>query len=98
MNPQQRYFALLDPNASSFTFQTFDDGQNRRWLAAVFEGLLALNKRLNGSAQLASIGDAYDQGSGVWVTVNETDGTGRKAENIVRVRAVWCEFDGAKDG
>jgi hypothetical protein len=97
MNPQN-YFELLDPNATSFTFQTFGDGKNLGHLAAVFEGTLAINRRLKGSATLTSIEDAYEQGAGVWVTVNETDGTGRKIENIVRVSAVWCEFDGAKNG
>jgi RepB DNA-primase from phage plasmid len=93
-----KYFELLDPNASSFTFQTFGDGNKLGHLVAVFEGTLALNKRLKGGAKLASIDNAYKQGAGVWATVNETDGTGRKIENILRVRAVWCEFDGAKDG
>jgi hypothetical protein len=83
-----RYFELLDPSAASFTFQTFADGKADQYLAAIFEGTLARNKRLKGSATLTSIEDAYEQGAGVWVTVNETDGTGRKIENIVRVRAV----------
>jgi hypothetical protein len=82
-----RYFELLDPSAASFTFQTFADGKADQYLAAIFEGTLARNKRLKGSATLTSIEDAYEQGAGVWVTVNETDGTGRKIENIVRVRA-----------
>ena len=34
-------------------------------------------------------------GAGVFVTIYETDGTGRKAENIVAVRAVFLELDGA---
>jgi hypothetical protein len=94
----KRYFELLDPNATSFTFQTFADGNIDPRLAAIFEGTPAINRRLKGSATLTSIEDAYKQGAGVWVTVNETDGTGRKIENIGRVRAVWNEFDGAKDG
>ena len=32
-------------------------------------------------------------GCGVFVVINETDGDGRKAENIKRVRAVWQEDD-----
>ena len=34
-------------------------------------------------------------GAGVFVTINETDGTGRKAENIIVVRAVFLDLDGA---
>jgi hypothetical protein len=77
MNPQN-YFELLDPNATSFTFQTFADGKANPDLAAIFEGTLAINRRLKGSTPLRSIEDAYEQGAGVWVTVNMTDGTGRK--------------------
>jgi hypothetical protein len=34
-------------------------------------------------------------GAGVFVTINETDGKGRKAKNIVRIRAVFVDLDGA---
>src|SRR5262245_6337687 len=40
----------------------------------------------------------YEQGAGVYVTVNETDLRGRKSENIIRVRAVWQEDDDGFDG
>ena len=33
------------------------------------------------------------QGAGIFVTVNATDGRGRKKENIARIRAVWQEDD-----
>jgi hypothetical protein len=39
-----------------------------------------------------------EQGAGIFVTVNETDGKGRKRENITRVRAVWQEDDDGFDG
>jgi hypothetical protein len=35
------------------------------------------------------------RGAGVFVTVNETDGEGRKTENIIRVRAQFVDLDGA---
>ncbi|HRN64080.1 MAG TPA: DNA-primase RepB domain-containing protein [Alicycliphilus sp.] len=35
------------------------------------------------------------QGFGIFVTVNETDGKGRKASNIVRVRSHFIDLDGA---
>jgi hypothetical protein len=38
---------------------------------------------------------ANHAGAGVFFTPNETDGRGRKAQNIVRVRAVFADFDGA---
>ena len=33
------------------------------------------------------------RGAGIFVTVNETDGKGRKKENITRIRALWQEAD-----
>jgi len=81
------FLKLLDPSAASFTFQTFDDNVDVRSLslARVLHGslekhwgtLVALNKK----------------GAGVFVTVNKTDGKGRKKENIVGIRAIWIEAD-----
>jgi Primase C terminal 2 (PriCT-2)/RepB DNA-primase N-terminal domain len=34
-----------------------------------------------------------EQGCGVFFVVNETNGKGRKSENIIRIRAVWQEND-----
>jgi hypothetical protein len=83
----ERFLAILDETAERFTFQTFDDDKQRKdkRLASVLTGsleecwkrLVALNR----------------QGAGVFVTVNETDGKGRKLENITRIRAVWHEED-----
>lgn len=70
-----------------FTFQTFDDNADRKdkplvktvsgSLAQCFNTLVRMN----------------EQGAGVFVTVNQTDGTGRKKENITRVRALFVDFD-----
>ena len=38
------------------------------------------------------------QGAGIFVTVNETDGCGRRVENIKRVRAIWQDDDVGYDG
>src|SRR5205823_4853758 len=35
------------------------------------------------------------KGAGIFVTVNKTDGKGRKAGNIVQVRSVFVDLDGA---
>ena len=34
-----------------------------------------------------------DMGAGIYLTINETDGYGRKAENITRIRSVFADFD-----
>lgn len=83
----ERYLDLLDNEADTWTFQTFDDMKGRKdsRLALVLNGTLGEHwetlVRLN------------QGGAGVFVTVNETDGTGRKKENIIRVRAIWQEQD-----
>jgi hypothetical protein len=86
-----RFLRLLVPNGSGFTFQTFDDDRSRKnpALTRIIQSpppacdeLLQLN----------------EQGAGIFVTVNETDGNGRKSENIKRIRAVWQEDDDAFAG
>src|SRR5262249_52999348 len=85
------FLKLLDPTAGCFTFQTFDDDRARKNPALTRivksppparDELKKLNK----------------QSAGVFVTINETDGTGRKSENIARIRAVWQEDDDGFDG
>jgi hypothetical protein len=39
-----------------------------------------------------------EQGAGVFVTINKTDGSGRKSESITGIRAVWQEDDDGFDG
>ncbi|MGY2905232.1 DNA-primase RepB domain-containing protein [Bradyrhizobium sp. URHC0002] len=84
-----RFLKLLDPDATSFTFQTVDDDRdrNRPQLRRVLHGNLdqhvAILTRLN------------NKGAGVFVTVNETDLKGRKAENVVQIRAVFLDLDGS---
>ncbi len=36
-----------------------------------------------------------EQGAGIFVTVNKTDGKGRKVENIIGIRAVFVDLDGS---
>lgn len=86
--------AFLDALASeeTFTFQTFPDCKNpaeeqKRNLTRQFHGVFAEHRD-----ELARLNE---QGAGVFVTVNETDGTGRSKDNITNVRAVFIDLDGA---
>lgn len=77
---------LLEALGKFHTFQTFDDSPAKRpELVRTLHGTLNEHreelKRLN------------MQGAGVFFTVNETDGKGRRNENIVRVRALFADFD-----
>jgi hypothetical protein len=83
-----RFLALLDPEAKGFTFQTVDDSK---------KGKGALARILNGTLDQHwdTLVKLNNQGAGVFVCVNETDGTGRKAANITRARALFLDLDGA---
>ena len=87
--------ALLDP-AGVFTFQTFDDDKERKKvsLARVFHGNFDQHKGMLITMQ--------QKGAGVFVMVNRGDGlvhdgakTCRTAENVVAVRALFADLDGA---
>lgn len=85
----ERFLTVLDANAASFTFQTFDDDKERRnpKLVRILHGSL--------SQHFETLQQLNTQGAGVFITVNETDGKGRAAENITRVRAQFVDLDGA---
>lgn len=74
------------------TFQTFDDTKDKdQRLARIVHGPLRqhgdLVEELNSRRH-----------AGIYVTVNATDLTGRKAENIVSPRATFCDFDEVEPG
>ena len=85
----KHFLQLLDPKATAFTFQTLDDNQDRK--------STKLNKVLHGSLEKhwQTLTSLSTDGAGVFVTINETDLTGRKEANINRVRAVFVDTDGA---
>ena len=71
------------------TFQTFDDDKVRRSkdLIGVIHG--TLDQR---SERLIKLNN---DGAGIFVMVNEGDLNGRKAENVVKVRCLYVDLDGA---
>lgn len=88
----KRYLAAIAPGETRFTFQTFADAKDatdddRKRLARVRHGTLDQHwkalERLN------------EEGAGIFVTVNETDLRGRTNANIVRIRCVFIDLDGA---
>jgi hypothetical protein len=68
----QRFLKLLDPEATSFTFQTFDDKASKRPELA----------RVIHSPAFPDLLKLHDDGAGVFVAVNATDGAGRKAKTL----------------
>jgi hypothetical protein len=82
-----RFLTLLDEEAEEFTFTTFDDDQTRKDPSLTRQLIGTLDQH---AAELIRCNRA---GAGVFVTVNATDGRGRKRENVTGVRAVWQEAD-----
>jgi len=69
------------------TFQAFDDRGDRKDLARVRHGSHAEH-----AAQLDYLNS---QGAGIFVMANRGDGRGRKARNVVGIRSVFTDLDGA---
>jgi hypothetical protein len=82
------YLRALDLTGT-FTFQTFDDNKERKdsRLARILHGTL--------DQHLPTLTQLQQQGAGVFVMVNEGDGKGRSAANVLRVRAHVLDLDGA---
>jgi hypothetical protein len=76
----RRHVELIAGSAETpCTFQVFDDLPTKDYSKArVFNGTLA--------ECWDRLATASKNGCGVFITVNETDGRGRKAENIIRER------------
>ena len=82
------FLRCLDPDARSFTFQTFDDCEPKdSRLARTLHGTLA--------EHADTLCDLNRRGAGVCVAVNITDGRGRARPNITSVRALFLDLDGA---
>jgi hypothetical protein len=84
-----RFLRLLDPLSVAFTFQTFGEKG---------DGAHAVFPRVVHTRSFAELRRAHADGAGIYVCINETDGSGRASENIVAIRAVWQEDDGGYDG
>jgi Protein of unknown function (DUF3987)/Primase C terminal 2 (PriCT-2)/RepB DNA-primase from phage plasmid len=86
---QQQFIRLLNPKVGGFTIQTFADNKSIKDPT--------LTRVIQSPTQDVLL-QLHNRGAGIYVTVNETDGKGRKSENITRIRAVWQEDDDDFDG
>jgi len=81
--------ALIDAIAGKgapVTFQTFPERPDAVVRPSLKHGTL--------ERHAGSLGAANRSGAGVFLTVNETNLHGRKASDVIRVRAVFADFDG----
>jgi hypothetical protein len=88
----RQFLTVLDEDAEKFSFQTFPDREGaseeeRRVLSCIVHGAL--------EEVVPRLTALNERGAGIFVTVNATDLRGRSAENIVGVRALFADFDGA---
>jgi len=75
------YQKFIEHFRGNKTFQLFGDSKKLRPIVLENPDPCELTKRNN-------------EGYGVYLCINETDGGGRKASNIKRVRAVFADLDG----
>ena len=81
------FLDALDPQGK-FTFQTFDDDESRKdkKLVRVLHGTL--------DKHATTLTTINQKGAGIFVTVNQTNLKGRKANDIEKVRAAFVDLDG----
>ncbi|WP_024334628.1 DNA-primase RepB domain-containing protein [Desulfotignum balticum] len=80
--PDEHKEKFLSYFTGRLTFQVFNDKRKTR--GKVYQ-----------TNRLCQFEASNETGSGIFLTVNETDGTGRQKKNIVRVRAVFVDLDGS---
>ena len=85
----RRFLDLLDPGGL-FVFQTFKESESAT-------GAARYPKILHGTLDehADTLSSINQQGGGIFMMVNAGDGKGRKAKNVVRVRAVFVDLDGS---
>jgi hypothetical protein len=83
---------FLDAFPGVKTIQTFDDDADRKSHDLVKLVHVPGDIPYNYHVRLEELNE---QGAGIYLTVNETNGQGRKAGDVVRVRAVFADLDGS---
>lgn len=81
------FLKALDNGSDRLTFQTFDDCKDRKSsnLIRVLHGPF--------KDHVQALAALNEKGAGIFTTINQTDGTGRKGENITKARALVVDFD-----
>jgi hypothetical protein len=104
----ERFLNALDPSPNArWCFQTFTDDKKARKERAEEnkrrkqQGLPPVKDPL-AAWRYGTLAEHWDwlvkqneRGAGIYITVNETDGKGRKKDNIIRIRALLLDLDGS---
>src|ERR687891_2710554 len=91
LDQARRFLTLLDEDAAKFTFQMATDAKPAE---KPRPDPLARHVNLSPDNLSALARHNAQFRAAVWVCINETDGRGRKRENVTRVRAVFLDGDG----
>ena len=79
------FLNLIDPEAESFCFRSFDDSkESRPYLAKKYSGSIEQHSD--------SLEESNQMGAGVFVVINKG---GQRKDEIYKVRAVFADTDGA---
>jgi putative DNA primase/helicase len=85
LDEAQRFLDLLDPEAESWTIQTFDDSGHNKGLAQILHGTL--------EECATELKKKSRYGAGIFVCPQRTDLKGRKRENVTAIRVVSVDLD-----
>ncbi len=96
LNAAQLFIATLAPD-ENIVLQTFDDNKTRSRKSKLELGCDPLAKVFYGPLErhLSSLVKLQQQGAGVFMMINASDGLGRRNSNVTRVRAHALDLDGA---
>lgn len=83
------FLRMLDASREHWDFRTFDDDKERK------DEKLARKLRGTLDEHAAALQYLNQLGTGVFVTVNRTDGKGICKKNVTEIVAVWADTDGA---
>jgi hypothetical protein len=84
------FLRRLDPDDDAFTLQTIAEAPDAP------DGLTKVHNQVSlANGALDKLAYLNEVGAGVFFTANKTDGKGRQASNIIRVRALFVDLDGA---
>lgn len=87
-----KMLALLAPNTDKFVFQVFDDNTERK---KANKGYDIFARTLAGTLQdrHEQLTQLNNKGVGVYVTINEVQGSRRLAETVTAIRGLYVDFD-----
>lgn len=87
MEFSEKYFEMFP---GTKTIQTFDDHGNDTSKARIFHFTEKMPVKM-----ITALCNMNEHGIGVYMSVNETDGKGRKSNNVIRIRSLFADMDGA---